>query len=423
MDLKSLLQARAGVQAKIAGIAAKEAAGTALSAEEISEFGALSAEFEALTDKINRLQASERMSAAVATPVQSPLYAQPKAADKRKPGESLGIMVRSLISSKGDVRAAANFAETECQAPDIAAALNTTTNTAGGFIIPPGYVPEVIELLRPNSVIRSLGARTMPMPAGTLSMAKIASGSNASYVGEGVDIPKSEPTFGNLNLSKKKLVAMVPVSNDLVRFSSPSANEIVRDDIVQGLGTREDQAFIRDDGTGNTPKGLRALAIAANVIPANAVINAQNVKNDAGKLELALMGKNVKMIKPGWVFSPRTLVFLTNLLDGNGNHVFPEIATGNWRGKPYKTTTSVPDNLGDNGDESEIYLTDFNDAIIGEATGLIIDVSGEASYVENGTLVSAFSRDQTVVRAITEHDFGLRHDPSTAVLTGVKWKP
>lgn len=422
MDLKSLLQARAGVQVKIAALAAIETTGTALSAEQIAEFDALTAEFDGLSASITRMQAAERVAATVAQPVATQ-YAQPKAAADRKPGEAIGIIVRSLVSSKGDPRAAAQYAEAECHAPDIAAALNTSTPSAGGYIVPPGYIPELIELLRPASVVRAFGARTIPMPAGTLTMPKLAAGSTASYIGEGDDAKASQPTVGQLSLAKKKLTALVPVSNDLIRFSSPSANEMVRDDVIQGIGTREDQGFIRDDGTGGTPKGLRYQAIAANVIAANATVNVQNVKMDAGKMELALTGKNVKMIKPGWIFSPRTLVFLSNVLDANGNHAFPEIAAGMWRGKPYKTTTSVPDNLGESGDESEIYLTDFNDAIIGEATGLIIDISTDATYMENGQLVSAFSRDQTVVRAITEHDFGMRHDPSTAVLTGVKWKP
>ncbi|WP_064577186.1 phage major capsid protein [Cupriavidus gilardii] len=421
-DLMTLLQERAGVQAAIAALADKEKGGAALSAEEVAEFGNLEAQFDSLTAQIDRLRAAERMAAAVAKPVNGSVPAQPKQAS-RQPGESLGIIVRSLVAAGGDPRAAAHYAETQCGAPEIAAALNTGTGSAGGFIVPPGYVPEVVELLRPASVVRKMGARTIPMPAGTLTMSRHTAGSTATYVTEGADIPPSQPAFGPLTLSKKKLVAMVPVSNDLIRFSSPDANTLVRDDIVQGIGTREDQAFIRDNGAGNTPTGLRYQAAAGALIAANATINVQNVKNDLGKLELALLNGNVKMLKPGWIMSPRTLVFLQNLVDGNGNHVFPEIAAGQLRNKPYSVTTSIPDNLGAGGDASEIYLVDFNDAIIGEATGLIIDISKEGSYMSNGELVSAFSRDETLVRAITEHDFGMRHIPSVAVLTDVKWQP
>jgi len=421
-DLMTLLQERAGVQAAVAALAAKESGGTALSAEEVAEFTKLSAQFDDLSAHIDRIKAAERMAATVAKPLTGSLAAQPKQAE-RKAGESLGIIVRSLVSAGGDPRAAAHYAETQCHAPDIAAALNTGTGSAGGFIIPPGYVPEVIELLRPASVVRKLGARPVPMPSGTLTMPRHTAGSTANYVTEGADAQTSQPAFGPLNLSKKKLVALVPVSNDLIRFSSPAANSLVRDDIVQGIGTREDQAFIRDDGSNNTPTGLRYQAMGSAVIPANATANVQNVKNDLGKAELSLLNGNVKMIQPGWILSPRSLIFLQNLVDGNGNHVFPEIAAGMLRNKPYAVTTSIPDNLGAGGDESEIYLVDFNDAIIGEATGLIIDISKEGTYMEAGKLVSAFSRDETLVRAITEHDFGMRHIPSVAVLTAVKWKP
>jgi hypothetical protein len=37
--------------------------------------------------------------------------------------------------------------------------------------------------------------------------------------------------------------------------------------------------------------------------------------------------------------------------------------------------------------------------------------------------VAAFSQDQTVVRAIVQHDVGMRHDASVAVLAQVKWTP
>lgn len=422
LDITSLIHQRGEVQAKIAELAKLESEGNELSAEQIENFDALSLEFEDLSKKIARQQAAEKMAATSAEPVDSSLsFAEAK--QPREKGFALSVMVRSLVSSKGDPRGAAEYAENQCGAPEVAAALSTSTDSAGGFIVPPGYIPEIIELLQPMSVIRSLGARTMPMPGGTLTIPKIASGSSASYGSENNDIAISEQVFGDLKLTKKKLTAMVPISNDLIRFSSPQANNLVRDDVITSMALREDLGFIRDDGTGDLPKGLRYWAPAANLITANAVINLQNVKNDLGKLELALLAASVKMLQPGWIFTPTILVFLTNLLDGNGNTAFPELALGTLRGKPFRTTTQVPNNLGVGSDESEIYLTDFADTLIGEATGLILDISTEGSYMDGATLVSAFSRDQTLVRAITEHDFGMRHDASVAVLIGVTWAP
>ena len=85
------------------------------------------------------------------------------------------------------------------------------------------------------------------------------------------------------------------------------------------------------------------------------------------------------------------------------------------------TTTNIPNNLGSGGNETEVYLSDMSDSIIAEATGLEIAVDSSASYIENGAAVSAFARDETLIRAISRHDFGVRHAESVAVKTGVLW--
>jgi hypothetical protein len=62
--------------------------------------------------------------------------------------------------------------------------------------------------------------------------------------------------------------------------------------------------------------------------------------------------------------------------------------------------------------------------IIADSMQLELAVSNEASYVDAaGATVSAFQSDQTLIRAITEHDFGMRHDASVAVIQNVRWSP
>jgi HK97 family phage major capsid protein len=406
----SLLKKRAEVQARVAALAEIENAGTDLTAEQLAEFTSLTAEFEQLTAKIQRAEASERMQATTSKPVgQASVVAQ-----DRPKGFALAAMVQSLAATKGDVRAAANYADQTLNAPEIAAALNTGTGASGGFVVPPSYTPELIELLRPASIVRMMGARSVPMPNGTMKMPKLAGGATAGYGPEGADITKTEQSFGELNLSKKKLTALVPISNDLVRFANPNAIGIVRDDLINAIGQREDLAFILGDGTLNTPVGLRNWASVANVFAANATVNIQNVRNDLGKMRLALRAANSRMINPGYLLPVAAEEFLMNLLDDVGNLAFPEMSEGRIGKIKYVSSNQLP---------SDIMLVDFADAIIGEATGLILDVSTEATYKEGANLISAFSRDETVVRAITEHDFGMRHAGSVAVLTGALWIP
>jgi HK97 family phage major capsid protein len=262
----------------------------------------------------------------------------------------------------------------------------------------------------------------------SFNLPKITDGMTAYYQGENTDATKSQLKTGNVRLAFKKLIGLVPLSNDLIRNSSPGADAIVRNDCVRGMAQRENQAFLRDNGTAFSPKGLRYWAPAANVLLANSTVNLANVTNDLGKLILKLMQNNVPFTKPGWIMSPRSYIYLWTVQTSVGNFAFQaEMSQGKLWGWPFRVSTQVPETLTTNADEtsgttgSEVYLCDFADAVIGESQGLIVDASAEAAYMDGTTLVSAYSQDQTVIRVIAEHDFVMRRDVSVAVLKGVTW--
>ena len=423
MNIAALLAQRATVQQRVAALAAIEAGGTALTAEQITEFETLQAEFNTITGQIDRLQAAERMAAAAALPVdptgRASLPAQPKTPVAK--GAGLACMVMAIAHGGKNNQAAATYAD-NMGFPEVAAALNKSTPSAGGYVVDPGYRAELVEMLRADSVVRSFGARSIPMESGQMGMGRQNGAATAQYQGEGVDILKSEPTLGNLNMSAKKLTALVPVSNDLVRYSSPNALQIVTDDLRAVMGLREDLAFLRDNGTGDLVKGLRYACDPGNVIAANAVVNLQNITADAGKALVAVKRANVPIRELGWVMHPDVEQFLMDLRDGNGNLAFPELARGLFRGRPYKTTTQLPVNLGAGSNETEIVLAEFSQVVIGDSLSMVLDVSTEATYMDGAGLVSAFSRDETVVRSVAAHDMVLRHTKAVAILTGVKWR-
>jgi HK97 family phage major capsid protein len=295
---------------------------------------------------------------------------------------------------------------------------------AGGFLVPDQFSQDVIDLLRPMSVVRGLGPVSMPMPTGTMRVPKITSGSTGYYIGENSTITKSQVATGQLTLTWKKLAALVPISNDLLRFSSPGADAIVRDDMVRSIAQRENAAFLRGDGTSASPKGLRYWAPAANIIAANSTVNLANVTVDLGKLILQLKNNNIPMTRPAWIMSPRSEHYLATVQNGNGFFVFrDEVLSGRLWGFPLAVTTEVPVNLTDGGgtNESEIYLVDMADAVIGEAKSSSVDSSGEAAYTAGGSLVSSYSQDQTVIRAIAEHDFAMRREESVTLLNQCTW--
>ena len=338
-------------------------------------------------------------------------------------GTVVAQIIRALAAGKGDPERGASFAKKNwTEHEDVVKALGTGTGAAGGFLVPPEFSAEIIALLRPQSVVRRMGATTLPMDTGTLNIPRITGGAMASYIGENTNLPRSLPGFGQITLTWKKLGALVPISNDLLRFSSPAADTVVRDDLVAAMAQREDAAFIRDDGASFRPRGILHQSATANRFSANATVNLANVTTDLGLAVLRLRSANVRFIRPGWIISPRTEFYLMSVRDANSNFAFrAEMLGGRLYGYPFAVTTQIPENLGAGTNESEVYLVDFADAIIGEATQLMIDASTEAAYHDGTAVVAAFSLDQTIIRVIAQHDFALRYDLSAAVIQAVRW--
>lgn len=328
----------------------------------------------------------------------------------------------AAVAGKGDQGRMVEFASRHFGEDDLATrALSTSTVEEGAAIVPETLSTELIEFLRPMSAVRRLNPIVLPLASGKLSIPKLTGGAVAGYIGENDNAPKTQQVFGNLNLVFRKLAALIPVSNDLIRYANRQVNTMVRDDTVSALRDASDPKFIRGPGTENAPKGLRYWAPAGNVIAANNTVNLANVTEDLGKLILALEEANVRMLRPGWIFAPRTKHYLMTVRDGNGNYAFrDEMLAGTLWGFPFSSSTNVPKNLG-GGTESEVYLADYADVVIGEAPNIGLQASDTAAYHDGSSVQAAFSRDQTVLRAIQEHDFGMRHAESVAVLNEVTW--
>ena len=97
----------------------------------------------------------------------------------------------------------------------------------GGNLIVETYAEEFLDLLWNNTILDKVGVRFMPTSTGNLTIPKILSGVAAGYVGEGGTIDTSTMTFGKIRLSVKKLMALVPISNDLLRYTSVNVDAIL----------------------------------------------------------------------------------------------------------------------------------------------------------------------------------------------------
>lgn len=419
-------------------------------AEDVTRLDAIETELKGLKPKIDQCDRAIELQAATARPLDSvgrvidqdgnpnePLTV-PATARLFTAGNEKGFKAARFMIGMAQMRHMGQARTVEWMMnrfgdEDVAKALNTTGVSTGGALIPQAFLPEVIELLRARVVVRSLQPMIVPMPLGNLTIPRLAAGAQAGYQGELDDIAVSQETFDDVQLNAKKLTALVPVSNDLIRRSPIGVETIVRDDLIATMARREDIAMLRGDGSGGSVIGILNQASAANKLTVAAFGASDNatvltaVVAVLNAMRLTLEQGMSREIRPAWIFPPSIKWFLAGLRDQVGNFVFKdEIMAGTLMGIPYRITQQLPDNLttGSGANGAEMYLVDFADIVLGETYNMAVDASDVASYKDaGGTMVSTYQRDQTLFRVIEEHDLAVRHQASIVIATCPAWIP
>ena len=282
----------------------------------------------------------------------------------------------------------------------------------GGNLIVETYAEEFLDLLWNNTILDKVGVRFMPSATGNLTIPKILSGVAAGYVGEGGTIDTSTITFGKIRLSVKKLMALVPISNDLLRYTSVNVDAILRDQLLKQLAQVADYAVLYGKGGDYEPRGI---ANTEKVIKASG--NQSTVATRAMGLEMlkALGKENHTLDGLFWLMGWDTYVNLLEEKAADIGYRNPEMAQGQWLGHPF----IVSNNIKKDATHEDLFLVKFTDLEAIQGMNVEIVASTEATIpVKNGTM-SAFAQDYTFVRAIVQHDFSLAHGNS-AVFYRVK---
>lgn len=326
-----------------------------------------------------------------------------------------GCRVDEQLRAWGHVKLAEEAAEKR--------ALNTGDAAAGGALFAGGFLNELIELQRNSVVARQIpGVRQVNMPSGSLEIKKQSGAGSAAYTSEGAPAASSQQTTGSIVLNGKKLVAVTPVSNDLLRIADASADAFVRDDLVNIMSIREDLAFLRGDGSSNTPRGLR-YSMDSNMIVNTGGATAALIRKDGVEAMSRLAQRNVKFSPANacWIMSERSKYRLMNIVNALDIPAFPEVAQGMWLGYSILSTNQIPDTIST--DKSEVYFVCGSEFVIGDVRGLELTAVDGAAYYNTPTsaVVSGFSQDETAIKAVSVHDCGLRHDNGCALINAVAW--
>ena len=303
--------------------------------------------------------------------------------------------------------------------------LSSLSSAAGGYAIPTVLASEFINWLYPQSIFLAGNPERVDLSAGNLNLTGGNASASASYRAENSNITYSDPTFRQVALAAKNLSAITAMTNELIRRSPMAIDSFVQGDLRRAFLTTMDLALQRGDGTSNTPTGIRNAVSGTYRIASvdNTAPDATEIDDELRRILTLVHNSNMPVERAAWQMAPRTHLYMESLRNPDGSKAFPEMGLESPRlkGKPVIVSTQIPINLGTGTDESEISYTSFGHVLFGDTQEMTLDVSREATYDVSGTLNSAFSKNQTVVRLVGSHDVDVRYDPACTTLTAVRW--
>jgi len=258
-------------------------AGETLGGEAQTEYDALSTEVKDLNAHLVRMHDLESLAITNATPVTNTTTVQ-KAAIVRAGVSTVSVRpnvpkgtawtryAMAVARFNGDKYAAIEYSkqwrdstpEVEMMLKAAVAPGTTTGATWAAPLVPVQQMQnEFLELLRPRTIIGNLPAlRKVPF---NVSVPAQTGGGTYGWVGQTKPKPLTALAFATVSLGFAKIAGIVVITEELAKFSSPSAEETVRNDMIAGVAAFMDQQFIDP-----------AVAAVATVNPASITNGAAN---------------------------------------------------------------------------------------------------------------------------------------------------
>lgn len=298
-------------------------------------------------------------------------------------------------------------------------ALSVEKPSEGGYLLGETYSDDFIELVRPSSTLLSLGATVVPMESGSLVVRRQTAGTNVTWAGENEAVDADTgPRFGDVKLSTKKAIAVVVVSNDLLRTKSARADQIVERDARAEVSVELDRVGFVGAGSDHQPLGVLKDPDITNL-----AINAQLDSDTLTTFLSTLMAANVDLGKGlmgrrnddmandlsrfAWTFNATIFRILYNLKVGDVYTFRDEMNKGMLLGFPFAVTNHIPTASAAYA-LTTIAFGDWSELWYGQQGSIEFDTSREAAYNEGGVVKASWSRDQSVMRIIAKVDVKYR---------------
>lgn len=299
---------------------------------------------------------------------------------------------------------------------------------------------EFIEYLRPRTIIGQFGAAGVPglrrVPFNVRIPAQ-TSGGAAYWVGEGQPKPVTKFDFDDIEHRWFKLASIAVVTEELIRFSDPAAEALVRDSLARAVIQEADLAFIdpTNAGTSNVkPASVLYFASNAPTVASSGGTDAETVRCDIQALWAFFTAAHNPASTAVYVMNSTVARALSLLQNPLGQSEFPGITVngGTFLGTPVIVSDNVPAGVVALINAEDIFFSDDGQVTIDASREASIqmlnnDVSGAGAPTNNSatptatSVVSMFQTNSVALRAERYMNWTRRRASGVAYLTGVNW--
>ena len=380
-------------------------AGSTLSGDDSKQYDTWAGEVKSLDAHLVRLRELETLNAGAAQPVPrtpSPTTPVVQVKSQLPQGTAFVRAACALLTCKGNTYEAVEYAKRwNDSTPEVGlylkaavAAGNTTDTTWASPLVNQTISNEFLELLRPATILGKVpNLRRVPF---NVKVPSQTAGGTYGWVGEAKPKPVTKLAFSAETLGIAKAAGIIVLTEELVRLSNPSAEALVRADMIAGIAQFLDTQFIDP-----------AVAAVAGTNPASITNGASTAAATANPMAdiLGLIAhfstNNIPVDGVTIIMSSVNALALSFQVYSDGTQKFPGIGIngGNFKGITIVTSQAAGTNIIALQPSLILYADDG---------GVSIDVSREASLQMDSAPASPADAT-TVLVSLWQHNLvGLR---------------
>lgn len=307
--------------------------GRALTAEEETAFGKITAEMDSLRAQSDQLVAFAQEE----RDIEAAYGSVPGRSEKRGSEDSAEVMLRKVLQGRTGTW---DYAPTHEERQEVRALVKGSA-AAGGVLVPTTFYGQLMEHAIETSAVLSAGATILYTTSGDeIAVPVTISAPTGAQVGEGQTIPTSEPVLGKRSLFAYKYGDLCQISKELAEDSAFDLEGFIARQAGRAIGNAFGAKLVAGTGT-NEPLGL----INSTTLGVTGA-GAEPTWDDLIDLFYSVAGPYRNSPGAGWLIKDGTAAKLRKIKDLEGRYVWqPSVIAGQpdlIEGKPVHTDPNMP---------------------------------------------------------------------------------